>query len=539
MKRVSAHALLFFLAAGLAVAEEPVDYDVVNRIRDEGFKRSEVFEIAKALTEEIGPRLTGSPQMLRASEWTRDKLSEWGLADAHLEGFEFGRGWSFSRAAAHMVSPLSAPLLALPKAWTPGTNGPARGQAMRVEIESEEDFEKYRGQLAGKILFLEKPRTVEEPTGSVFRRHSDDELADLSTYVVSERRGRDENFREEYLKRFRLRKPLAEFLVAEKVAATVEISSRDHGLVRVTGSGAYDASENPGVPALVMASEHYNRVLRMLEDGKPVEIDVDVAAAFHDSETKAYNTVAEIPGTDLASEIVMVGAHLDSWHAGSGATDNAAGSAVAMEAVRILKAIGVRPRRTIRIALWSGEEQGLRGSRAYVAEHFATRPEPDDPEQKKLPSFLREDTGPLTLKTGHAPFSAYFNLDNGSGKIRGIYAQENAAVVPIFESWLKPFEDLGATTVSPRTTGGTDHLAFDSVGLPGFQFIQDGLDYQTRTHHTNVDVVDHLIKEDLMQASVIMASFVYHAAMRDEKLPRKPLPPSPKPDGKKKPPTQQ
>jgi carboxypeptidase Q len=274
----------------------------------------------------------------------------------------------------------------------------------------------------------------------------------------------------------------------------------------------------------VMASEHYNRVSRMLDAGTPVELEIDVDARFYDDDHNAYNTVAEIPGSDLASEIVMLGAHLDSWHAASGATDNGAGSSVALEVVRILKAIGARPRRTIRIALWSGEEQGLRGSRAYVAQHFASRPEPTDPEQKGLPSFLRKETGPLTLTPEHAKLSAYFNLDNGSGRIRGIYCQENAAVAPMFESWLAPFRDLGADTVSPRNTGGTDHLSFDAVGLPGFQFIQDGLDYGTKTHHTNIDVYDHLRKDDLMQASVIMASFVYHAAMRDEKLPRKPLP---------------
>jgi hypothetical protein len=514
------------LVAAVALGEETIDYDAVNRIRDEGFHRSRVLEIAETLTETIGPRLTGSPQMLRANEWTRNELTEFGLANAHLEGFEFGRGWSFTRATLHMVAPLTAPLLALPKAWTPGTSGPGRGEAMRVEIESEADFEKYRGTLAGKFLFLENARKLEEPKEPVFRRSSPEELAELAMYDT-DGRSRGENFREEHLKRFRLRKPLAEFLVSEKAAATFEISSRDHGLVRVTGSGSYDPTEAPGVPEIVVASEHYNRVLRMLENEKRVELELEVESTFHDSDTKAYNTVAEIPGTDLASEIVMVGAHLDSWHGGSGASDNAAGTAVVMEAVRILLAVGVKPRRTVRVALWSGEEQGLRGSRAYVAEHFASRPEPEDPEQRKLPSFLRSETGPLSLRPDHAKIAAYFNLDNGSGKIRGIYAQENAAVMPIFEAWLEPFHDLGASTVSPRTTGGTDHLAFDAVGLPGFQFIQDGLDYGTRTHHTNVDVVDHLVKEDLMQASVIMASFVYHAAMREEKLPRKPLPAPP------------
>jgi Zn-dependent M28 family amino/carboxypeptidase len=268
------------------------------------------------------------------------------------------------------------------------------------------------------------------------------------------------------------------------------------------------------------------RLVESREEGEDVVVEIDVTAHFYDDDPMAYNTIAEIPGTDLADEVVMAGAHLDSWHAGTGATDNGAGSAVVMEAARILQALGVRPRRTIRVALWSGEEQGLLGSRAYVAEHLASRPEPEDPEQKKLPEFLRRDRGPLTLKPEHAHFAAYFNLDNGSGKIRGIYAQENAGVVPVFEAWLRPFHDLGATTVTQNNTRGTDHLSFHRVGLPGFQFIQDPLDYFSRTHHTNADTLEHVVAADLEQASVIMASFLYHAAMRPEKLPRPLLPPN-------------
>jgi Zn-dependent M28 family amino/carboxypeptidase len=237
-----------------------------------------------------------------------------------------------------------------------------------------------------------------------------------------------------------------------------------------------------------------------------------------------YNTIAEIPGTDKKGEAVMLGAHMDSWHAGTGATDNAAGVAAMMEAVRILKTLDVRPRRTIRIALWSGEEQGLLGSRAYVRDHLASRPEPKDPAQQELPSFLRKPTGPLTVKPEHAKFSVYFNMDNGTGRIRGIYAQENAAVVPIFETWLKPLADLGATTVTMRNTMGTDHTSFDAVGLPGFQFIQDDVEYSARSHHSNADVYERLQREDLIQASIVIATFVYHTAMRDRLLPRKPMP---------------
>jgi Zn-dependent M28 family amino/carboxypeptidase len=298
------------------------------------------------------------------------------------------------------------------------------------------------------------------------------------------------------------------------------------------GGGSREPDGNPGIPSLMMAAEHYNWIVRLLDHadesdeggagGEPVKLEIDVRARFHDRDTSAYNTIAEIPGSEPG--LVMVGAHLDSWHAGTGATDNAAGCAVAMEAVRILKKLGVRPRRTIRIGLWSGEEQGLLGSRAYVAEHLATVPRTEDPEQQDLPPWMRDLEGEVEVKPAHETFSAYFNLDNGSGKIRGIWGQENAAAVPIFSAWLEPFHDLGADTVTTRNTRGTDHQAYDRVGLPGFQFIQDGLDYFSRTHHTNFDVLDHAVREDLMQASVVMASFLYHAAMRDEPLPRKPMP---------------
>ena len=520
--RTRTWAIALVLAAVPLRAQEPVDHEMVNLIRYEGFHNSQVMRLARQLTEGIGPRLTGSPNMKRANDWTRNMLRNWGLDGAHLESFEFGRGWTFSEASVHMVSPSRQPLAALPKAWTPGTNGTVRGEAMQVTIESAADLEQYRGKVAGKILFTEKARPVQDGADVRFRRHSDDGLEALTKFPIPD--GDDERsaFRERFRKRWEMREAYHDFLTEEDVLAIVELSSRDYGIIRVTGGGSREPDENPGVTALAMATEHYNRVLRHLGDGQAVELEIRVDAEFHDDDTNAYNTVGEITGSDLAHELVMVGAHLDSWHAGVGATDNAAGCAVALEAVRILTAIGAKPRRTIRVALWSGEEQGLIGSREFVGEHLASRP--IAPEQKKLPRFLRDDTGPLTVKPAHENFSAYFNLDNGSGRIRGVWAQENAAVVPIFRAWLEPFHDLGAETVSLRNTGGTDHLSFDAVGLPGFQFIQDRLDYQTRTHHTHLDTYDHLREDDLKQASVIMASFLYHAAMRDEKLPRKPMP---------------
>ncbi|HUP42233.1 MAG TPA: M20/M25/M40 family metallo-hydrolase, partial [Thermoanaerobaculia bacterium] len=557
---VLALLVLAVLPTPLAHAEEPIDWQAVNRIRNEGFHASRVMATARELTEVIGSRLTGSPGMRRANEWTRDRLAEWGLADARLEPWgPFGRGWSFDRVAVHLVEPFPTPLVALPLAWTPGTEGPVRGELVRVTLEDEEDFEEHRGKLAGKVLLLDAARELRAWGEPVVHRHDPEALEELREFEIPAAEG--EPWRDRARKRWRFRRALNRFLVEEGAVATIEVSSRDAGLVRAGGGGSREPGESPGVPGLVMAVDPYNRLVRLAgatappgeegEDEKGLKqpssdsagagggsdsagagggpapapvVEIDVVARYHDDDPMAYNTVADLPGTDLARELVMVGAHLDSWHGGTGATDNAAGSAIVMEAVRILAALGIEPRRTIRIALWSGEEQGLLGSRAYVAEHFASRPASEDPEELDLPESLREARGPLDLKGAHQGFSAYFNVDNGGGRIRGIYTQENAAVVPIFEAWLEPFHDLGAKTVTLNNTGGTDHLPFDRVGLPGFQFIQDMRDYETLTHHTNADGFDHLSREDMIQASVVLASFLYHAAMRDEPLPRKPLP---------------
>jgi len=528
--------LFAFLAVGSAYGQsdvEPVHHDVVNRIRHEGFNNSEVMRTARTLTETIGPRLTGSPQMKRANEWTRDQMTEWGLENAHLESWPRRHpGWSFTRASAHVVAPLPSPLLVLPKAWTSGTDGEVRGPAVHVTFDSLEDLEAHKGTLAGKIVLISEPRAFEE-IEVVHRRHSDGAMESYREFPMPSEEDAAASFRERRMKRFKMRDAVNQFWVDEKVLATVEISSRDNGILRITGSAPIGSQGPAAIAGVALAAEHYNRIVRWLADEREVMLALDVSARFHDDDPNAYNTVAELPGSDLADEVVMIGAHLDSWHGGSGATDNASGSSVMMEAMRILNAIDAKPRRTIRMALWSGEEQGLRGSRAYVAQHFAARPEPTDPEQMILPEGLREPTGPLQPKPAHEKFAAYFNMDNGSGRIRGIWSQGNVAVRPIFEAWLAPFVDLGATTiVGPRSVGGTDHLSYNAVGLPGFQFIQDRLDYQTQTHHTNIDVYDHLRREDLMQASVIIASFAYHAAMRDEKLPRNPMPPDPEPTEK-------
>jgi carboxypeptidase Q len=517
--------LLAALADPTVGAEEAIDLEMVTRIRDEGFSNSRVMETAAYLSDVIGPRVTGSPQMKQANDWTRAQLESWGLANARLEPFPFGRGWSLERATVQMITPAAATLIAVPRAFTPGTDGPRRGKVVKVDIESEADAEKYRGQLAGRIVLVGDPRPGPDPQKPLFTRYTDEELQELARYDVSPVR-RAPFDRAALARRLRLQRALRPFFAAEKALATIEASPSDSaGAVLVGRGGSWVKGEDPGVPALVMAAEHYGRLARLLDRSLDVELEVDVRARFHDDDPSAYNTVAEIPGSDRRGEVVMIGAHLDSWHAGTGATDNAAGSAVAMEAMRILQALGNRPQRTIRLALWSGEEQGLLGARAYVAEHFGTRAEPADARDRDLPSFLRRDPqGAVSVKPEHARLSAYFNVDNGTGRIRGVYAERNAAVAPIFEAWLKPLRDLGATTVTLRRTGGTDHVPFDAVGLPAFQFIQDDVDYHTRTHHTNLDVYDRLQKNDLMQASVVLASFAYNAAMRPDRLPRRPVP---------------
>jgi carboxypeptidase Q len=527
MKRTLVFALLVVTALPIVPAlgaEEPVDLAMMTRIRDEGLHHSQVMETLFNLTDRIGPRLTGSPQAKQANEWTRDQFTRWGLVNAHLEGYPFGRGWSFSSCQVRLTSPRTAVLHAYPKAWTPGTNGPVKGPMMRVKIESEKDLDPYRGKVAGKILLLDDPKEFKEPEDPQFQRYTREDLDKLGDFEI---RDRERDFRKAAVERWRLRKAVNEFMEKEKVVATVEPSGRLNGVVRVSQGGSWTPGESVGVPALVMAAEHYNELIRLVEHDQPVELELDVAARFLDDDPQAYDTLAEIPGTDKKDELVMAGAHLDSWHAGTGATDNAAGSAVVMEAARILRALGVKPRRTIRFALWTGEEQGFYGSAAYMKKHFATRPENRDPDQQEIPERYREEKWPLQLKPEHAKVAAYFNLDNGTGKVRGIYSEENTAVRPIFQAWLAPFADLGANTVTMRTTGGTDHVQFDRIGLPGFQFIQDEMDYETRTHHTDLDTYDHLQEQDLRQASVLMAAFLYDAAMRPEPLPRKPLPQEP------------
>ena len=510
-----------------APAAEPVDLDAVTRIRAEAFHRSQVMDHLTYLTENIGPRLTNSPAMAAANAWTRGKFNEWGLSNVHDDAFPaFGRGWEFTHASVQMVGDRVLPLHALPKAWTPGTDGTVEGELVRVQIKTKADLEKYRGKLAGKILLLGDSREYKRGTEADSHRHDATSLEGLQQFTVPKTSTADREKRlKEYNDRVELGRLVNEFFVEEGALGAVSLSNWDNGIIRVAGGGSRKAGESAGIPEMVMITEHFNPLVRALEAGETIKLRMRVDAQFtNEGDEPGYNTIAEIRGSGpKADEIVMIGAHMDSWHTGTGAADNGAGVAVVMEAMRILKAAGLKPKRTIRVALWSGEEQGLIGSQDYVARRFAAWPEPTDPAQKALPASLREPTGPLQKFRDYDRFSAYFNMDNGSGRFRGIYAQENLAAMPIFEAWLKPFQDVGATTVVSRNTGSTDHVSFDRVGLPGFQFIQDRLDYFSNVHHTHLDTWDHIEAEDLKQAAAIMASFAWHAAQREEMLPRKPL----------------
>ena len=507
-----------------AWSQERVDLEMVTRIRYEGFRNSKVMELASGLMDGIGPRLTGSPNAKRANEWTRDQLTSFGLSNAHLEAWgPFGRGWSNEYVNVRMTTPDVVPLIAYAKAWTPGTNGVLKGKCIRVKIEDKKDFDKYRGKLAGMIALFGPDPEVRTITQPMFERLGDKELADIGQYQIPSEKAMF-RFRQ-YIKRMQFIRDLNKFLAEEKVMAVVDhgYGSFGGGTVFVQSGGSWKTGETATVPEITVALEQWDRIARLIERKTDVELELNVANTFYDDDPMQYNTVAEIPGTDKKDELVMVGAHLDSWHSGTGATDNGAGSVVMMEVMRILKILDVKPRRTIRIALWTGEEQGLLGSQNYVQQHFGSRPPIDEPDMKGMPTLLRREAGPVTVKSEQAKISAYFNVDNGSGKIRGVYLQENEAVAPIFEAWMQPFRDLGMSTLTMRNTGGTDHQSFDAVGIPGFQFIQDPLDYETRTHHSNMDVYDRLQADDLKQAAVIVASFVYHAAMRDQMLPRKPI----------------
>ncbi len=514
---------------------ETLDYSAYASIRSEALSHSHIMEYASALTDDIGPRLTGSPNLKKANEWTRDQLTSMGCANAHLEDWgEFGMGWVQLNTWVRMTSPDHAVFIAQAAPWSPATKGPASGAAIWVDLKDEKDFDKYKGKLAGKIVLLGDMREVKPVDKPLFTRYDDDGLKKIEEYPVHVGPGFD---RESYIHRAEFREKVGKFLASEQAAAVL-LPSRDGQNNGGSGGTIFDDNgsafgiqvyhrdqANP-LPLAVMAIENYGRVYRLLKANVPVTLELNIESQFIGDHEHGFDTIAEIPGSDpaLKGEVVMLGGHLDSWISATGATDNGAGTVVAMEVMRILTTLHIKPRRTIRVALWTGEEQGLFGSQGYVKQHFGEIPRSTDPDQLKIGEWLRKITGPIQVKPEQEKISGYFNVDNGSGKIRGIYLQQNAAAGPIFKQWMEPLKDIGVTTITLRNTGGTDHLSFDAVGIPGFQFIQDPLDYGERTHHSNMDTYERLQPEDLAQAAFVEAIFVYNTAMRDQMLPRKPFP---------------
>ncbi len=556
-----------------------VDSATIEKIKDEGLNRSQVMKTLTQLTDVNGPRLTGSPGLYKANEWTRDAMKGWGLQNAHLEKWgPFGKGWTLKRFSMQVSEPLCIPLIAYPKAWSVGTNGTVTAPVVLLDAKTEKDLEKYKGKLKGAIVLTSPVREVTahfEPQGT---RHTDTQLLDMANADPSAPRARRPQGgppaatpkaaekgqakaaekaapkaaeppatsprMAEMMAAMALQRIRLPFLVKEEVAAIVDPSTIGDGgtlfVAQASAPGAaafggggggrrisvWDKDAPKNVPQITVSKEHYNRLVRMVEAGEKLTVSLDLAVEFHDKDLNAYNTIAEIPGTDpaLKDEIVMLGGHLDSWHSGTGATDNAAGCAVGMEAVRLIQTLGLKPKRTIRIALWTGEEQGLLGSAAYVAEHFGKAERTGGGGGGGMFGGGGPATPPKVTKgPEYDKFSVYFNLDNGTGKIRGVYMQGNEATRAIFRPWLSPFKDMGASTLTASNTGGTDHLSFDGIGLPGFQFIQDEIEYDTRTHHSNQDVYDRIQADDMKQASIVMAAFVLNAANRDEKFPRKPV----------------
>lgn len=516
--------------------------DPLARIRDEGINRSQVMQTISYLTDVIGPRLTNSPGMSRANEWSASQLTKWGLANAHQEAWgPFGRGWSLQKFSAQIAKAEPFPLIAYPKAWSPGVKGTLTAPVIYFNPTKDDELASYKGKIKGAIVLNGAMRELPAHFDPQARRYSDDELLKMAQVTKQEpgagARRQTPTPEQRAATEFAARR--TRFLYDEGAAMLIDAGrSGDDGTVYVQSAAIppaqpqAPASPTPAansapparrvsawseeakklkmIPQLVLSSEQYNRLARRTLAGEPVKMAVNLQVKFHDDDLMGYNTIAEIPGTDKKDEVVMCGAHMDSWHSGTGATDNAAGTAVCMEAVRILKALNLPLRRTVRVALWSGEEQGLYGSQGYVTKHFGTM-----------------ERGVLKTKPEQEKISAYFNLDNGTGKVRGVYSQSNDAMMPIFADWLKPFADLGATTVTIGNTGSTDHISFDAMNIPGFQFIQDTIEYDTRTHHSNMDVFDRVQAGDMKQASVLMAAFLYNAAQRDDLLPRKPLPPPP------------
>lgn len=575
---------VLLISLALRAAERPqASNEDIQKIREEGLERSQVMATASYLTDVIGARLTGSPELRRANDWTRDKLASWGLENAHLHAWgPFGRGWTVKRFSAQVVEPACVPLIGYPRAWSPGTDKPLTAEVVYFNPTNQAELDTFKGRLKGAIVMTSEMLEVKEPTEALSRRLTEAELLEaansgpgggemiLGSPWGRRRRGQERPVRTEEAAPRRRATTVppkgAEALTAERVDKANEAKAPDSPPVSVSKRMEYLAKEGPALmvgisrmgdngtlmmtpasppsgggrrggvwstnppampPQIVISPEQYNRLARMIQQGEKLKMEVDLGVQFSSDDLMSYNTIAELPGTDLKDEIVMLGAHMDSWQGGTGATDNAAGVAAVMEAVRIIKAAGLHPRRTIRVGLWSGEEQGLLGSDAYVRDTFGvftnvtvTVPAAKSEDGKEAEPTQREERR-LLAQPAYDRLSAYFNLDNGAGKVRGVYMQSNEAARSLFRKWMEPLRDLGVETLAGGNTGSTDHISFDRIGLPGFQFIQDPLDYFTRTHHTTADVYDRIPPEDLKQASVVLAVFAYQTAMLDEKLPRK------------------
>jgi hypothetical protein len=501
-------------ASGAAVTD-------TSRIVDEGMNRSQVMLSAHELLDDIGPRLTISTNMRKAQDWAVTKFTRYGLSNVHREGFTFGRGWDLIGSSVRLVTPRPMPLTAIPIAWTPAAKG-VTGPVIVAPMNRPEHFAAYRGKLAGKVVMITLPGDGSEPSEAPFHRLTSEEIAKEDKYDVPHF---DPDEKNGFLKRIDFYRQADKFLASEGALAIVRKARTDGKLV--FGEGYQHAiGDSPKLPTVEIAAEDYRRIARMAKLGENPVIAIDSDVRYLDDDSRAYNVIADLPGTDPKAGYVMAGAHFDSWVAGDGAADNGAGSLVVTEAARILRQLGVRPKRTIRFALWSGEEQGLYGSANYVQQHLAARPGAIGPGGVLLWDNLIRNY-PVTPSAGYGALKAYFNIDNGSGKIRGIYAEGNAAAVPMLREWLSPFEAMGAGTVVAGPTTGTDHEPFQAVAIPGFQFIQDPLDYETRVHHSSIDTLDHLKADDLRQAAVIMASMLLSAANSDKELPRAPLPAQP------------
>ncbi|MER3525273.1 MAG: peptidase M28 [Ignavibacteria bacterium] len=514
--------LVVFVVHAQPPRAELVDTALVRKIWQEGTDSSRVMELVEYLTDVCGPRLTGSPQYMKAASWAMGKMREWGLANVHLDAWgPFGKGWALKAFSATVLAPDVFPLLAYPRAWSPGTPGEVQGEVVYLDAKTDSALQTFRGKLKGKFIVMNDPRPMEPEFDPRASRFSDSTLLEMANADYSTpRRFRRGEMTPEARANALLEYKKLKMMHDEGAAAWLAPSRGNGGVIFVQQAvipihpdtpflrrpSPWDVNAPSTLPQIVVAAEHYHRIVRLLRRGERVRLELELAVGFPKADS-GYNVIGEIPGTDLADEVVMIGAHLDSWHGGTGATDNATGSAVCLEAMRILKALDVKPRRTIRVALWGGEEQGLLGSQAYVKKHLGVR---DDSTRRVMFTPQGEN------------FCAYFNHDNGTGRFRGLYMQGNEAVRPIFRSWLTAIGDPTAQTLTLRNTGSTDHVPFDQIGLPAFQFIQDQIEYNTLTHHSTMDVLDRVVEQDVQQGAVIMAIFAYNAAMRTEKLPRKP-----------------